>query len=324
MRVVVTGGLGFVGAHVVEALAHGGYDVIPCSRKTGVDLRDPQRSAEFFARVKPEVVVHGAAHVGGIAYNEHHAVEIFTDNLQISLALMSALQASGTSRLINFMPSCSYPGAKTCYTETEWWDGPIHPSVLSYGLSRKVLWGLTWAYGKTFGLRALHLLLPNMYGPGDTCDPLRSHALAALIVKIVEAKRAGKPEVVVWGTGKPIREWLYVEDAAEAVLKALHQFDRLTQIPEGLLNIGTATGVSVAEMAETIRRIVGWEGRLVYDTTRPDGAMVKLMDPTRMKRWLEWSPPTSFEEGVSKTVAWYLRQHQGVTVSSMAEQAGIG
>lgn len=310
MRVVVTGGFGFVGSHVVAALQRAGYDVIPCSRRTGLDLRDPQRSAEFFTRVKPTLVVHGAAHVGGIAYNEHHAVEIFTDNLQISLSLASALQASGTTRLINVMPSCTYPGEKTLYTETAWWDGPIHPSVLSYGLSRKVLWGLTWAYGKQSALRALHLLLPNLYGPGDTCDPLRSHALAALIAKIVEAKRAAKPDVVVWGTGKPIREWLYVEDAAEAVLRSIQHFDRLSALQDGLLNIGTGQGVSVTHMAETIRQVVGWEGRLVYDTSRPDGAMVKLMDPTRMKRWLEWSPPTSFEEGVAKTVDWYLR-HEG-------------
>lgn len=319
MRVVVTGGFGFVGSHVVAALQRAGYDVIPCSRRTGLDLRDPQRSAEFFTRMKPALVVHGAAHVGGIAYNEHHAVEIFTDNLQISLSLASALQASGTTRLINVMPSCTYPGEKTLYTETEWWDGPIHPSVLSYGLSRKVLWGLTWAYGKQSELRALHLLLPNLYGPGDTCDPLRSHALAALIAKIVEAKRAAKPDVVVWGTGKPIREWLYVEDAAEAVRRSVQHFDRLSALQDGLLNIGTGRGVSVTHMAETIRKVVGWEGRLVYDTNRPDGAMVKLMDPTRMKAWLSWSPPTSFEEGVAKTVDWYRRHEESGSARRFVE-----
>lgn len=309
MKVIVTGGFGFLGAQVTAALLRDGYDVVPCSRRVGLDLRDQDKAMRFFSQERADLVVHCAAHVGGIAYNELHPVEIFDDNVRIGLGLVAAMERSGIQKLINVMPNCTYPGDRTLYIENEWWHGQIHPSVLAYGLPRKMLWGLTWAHAKKWGMQFVHLILPNMYGPGDHFDPIRSHALGAMIAKIVEAKRNNEKEVIIWGTGKPVREWLYIEDGALAISRALEKFEDARHIADGILNIGVGKGVTITEMAETIRGYVDWDGRFLYDTTRPDGAMIKLLDPKRMKAVLDWVPPTDFEEGVRRTVEWYLAHH---------------
>lgn len=306
MKIIVTGGYGFLGAHTVAVLRQSGHEVVPCSRRTGVDCRDQNGTANFFTEQKPDVVVHCAAHVGGIAYNELQPVGVFEDNIRIGLGVIDAMEKAGVHKLINIMPNCTYPGGKSIYREDEWWDGPIHPSVFAYGLPRKMLWGLTHVHEKKWGLQPVHLIFPNMYGPGDHFDPIRSHALGALIGKVIAAKRENAPDIIVWGTGKPIREWLYVEDGAQAIDQVVKRFEYVRQTADGLLNIGVGKGIAIAEMAETIRKHAGWNGRLLYDTSHPDGDMIKIMDPTRMQGVLDWIPPTDFETGVKRTVQWYM------------------
>jgi GDP-L-fucose synthase len=306
LKVLITGGLGFLGAHVVSLLEREGHEAVPCSRRTGVDLQDRDGTARFFSAEKPDVVIHCAAHVGGIAYNELQPVGVFEDNVRIGLGLVDAMEKANIPRLINIMPNCTYPGGKQIYREEEWWDGEIHPSVLAYGLPRKMLWGLTRVHKKKWGLQYAHLILPNMYGPGDHFDPVRSHALGALIAKIVDAKRKNLKKITIWGTGKPIREWLYVEDGALAIGRVLDSFETVQQVEDGILNVGIGKGISVTEMAEIIRRHAEWDGEFIYDTARPDGDMIKLMASDRMRAVLDWSPPTDFEEGVKNTVQWHM------------------
>lgn len=306
MKIIVTGGFGFFGSTVTDALKKEGHEVVPCSRRSGVDLRYPGNATDFFSREGASVILHCAAHVGGIAYNEMRPVEIFEDNARIALGLVEAMQKARIPKLINIMPNCTYPGQKSIFTEEEWWDGPIHPTVLAYAVPRKMLWGLTQVHAKKWGMEFTHLILPNMYGPNDHFDPVRSHALGALIAKIVSAKRSNKNEVVIWGTGKPVREWLYVEDAASAVCRVVECFEATKQVANGILNIGTGKGVTIREMAKAIQKYVGWDGQFVYDTSRPDGDPIKLMDPKRMQEILGWMPPTEFEKGVKKTVEWYM------------------
>ena len=308
MKIIVTGGFGFLGTHVTAVLQQAGHEVVPCSRQSGVDLRDRERASQFFGDQQADFVVHCAAHVGGIAYNELHPVEIFNDNIEIGQGLLYAMESAGIRNLINVMPNCTYPGGKTLYVEEEWWDGAIHPSVLAYGFPRKLLWGLTRAHAKKWGLRSIHLIFPNMYGIGDHFDPVRSHALGALIGKIITAKQVGTPEAVIWGTGKPVREWLYVEDGSQAINRVLERFESVCQIEDGVLNIGVGKGISITDMAETIKRYVGWNGRFIYDTNRPDGDMIKRMDATRMRQILDWTPPTPFAGGVAKTVQARMRR----------------
>lgn len=302
MKIVVTGGFGFLGSNVVRLLKED-FEVIPCSRRSGVDIRNYVEIFEFLNKIKPDLIVHCAAHVGGIAYNEEKPIEIFEDNLKIGMNIIKASCDAGVKRLINIMPNCTYPGDLEIYKEKDWWNGEVHESVLTYGLPRKMLWGLAWAYKKKGLLDSVHLIFPNMYGPGDHFDPLRSHALGALISKVCNAKKQNEKKVEIWGTGKPIREWLYVEDGAYSILLTIKNFERIGIQP---LNIGVSKGISIAEMANLIKEEAGWDGEFIYCTERPDGAMIKILEAERMKTIFNWEPPCGIREGIKKTVRWYM------------------
>jgi len=315
-RIVVTGGTGFVGSAVVSALRAAGYEVDSCSRQEGVDLREGAEAARFLEKTAPTCVVHCAAHVGGIGYVGAHAIAVFEDNLRIALGLMRGMQQAGVRNLITVMPNCTYPGAADLYREDEWWDGPIHESVLMYGLPRKTLWGLCSTYGKVTGLRSAHLIFPNMYGPGDHFEPVRSHALGALIAKVAEAQQQARPQVEIWGSGRPVREWMYVHDAADAILRFCRLAGNADSVLDGhpIYNVGIAKGVSIAELAELIRAAFGWGGTFAYDRRRPDGALQKLLEGERFKTLTNWQPATSLPDGIGQTIEWY-RAHVGRELS---------
>ena len=215
------------------------------------------------------------------------------------------IQTSEFTRIfINPISNCSYPGHLTKdFQERDWWDGELHESVLTYGFVRKASWVQGWAYFKQYGMESIHLILPNMYGPGDHFEEKRSHALGALIKKITDAKIEKKPEVIVWGTGTPVREWLYVEDAADVLIKSISIMPTIYPI-----NIGVGKGISVKEMAELIKNIAGYKGKLIFDPTKPDGAPHKTMNNSRMiKHFMGWQPPTSLKNGIGNTVNWYIK-----------------
>ncbi len=312
-RVLVTGGSGFLGRHVRARLSNQGREVFSCSRREGVDLRDPQAFAEYLRRVRPDCVVHCAAHVGGIAYVQHHAVAVFEDNLKIAMGLLGGLHAAGGPPLVNIMPNCVYPGDHTVYREPHWQDGPVHDSVLMYGLPRRTLWGLAVTYGRQHGIRCGHLILPNLYGPHDHFEPEKSHALGALVAKVVQARRAGAPTVAIWGSGKPVREWLYVDDAAAAIAGYLKLMeagpDKMEACGEdsagAVWNVGIGQGISIGDLALTICRAAGYGGRLVFDPARPDGALQKLLDGTRFTAATGWRPQVPLGDGIAQTVAWF-------------------
>ncbi|RIK72073.1 epimerase, partial [candidate division KSB1 bacterium] len=181
------------------------------------------------------------------------------------------------------------------------WNGLPHETVVNYGMTKKILAIQGLAYNKQYGLNSIHLILTNLYGPRDTFHPDRSHVAAALIRKFVEAKQAGAPEVEVWGTGKPIREFLYVDDCAAGILKATEVYNEVEP-----LNIGTGVGTSIRALAETMREVSGFQGAIRWNTSKPDGQAKKILEVTKMKKALQWQPPTSLREGLAKTVAWYV------------------
>lgn len=312
-RIAVTGGTGFVGRRVVNALRNAGWDAVACSRATGIDLRNGPAFGRWLRETGPDLVVHCAAHVGGIGYVGEHAIEVFHDNLAIGAGLMQGLRAAGVSSLVTVMPNCTYPGHKDVYREDEWWDGPIHESVLMYGLPRKTLWGLCKTYGDATGFHSAHLIFPNMYGPGDHFDPFRSHALGALIRKVCDAASEGRTAVELWGTGRPVREWMYIDDAAEALVAFVVCLERDDAPMKGhpIWNVGIEEGVSVLELAEMIRECVGWRGEFTLDASRPDGAMRKLLDGKQFARLTGWKPRHTLREGIEATVRWYRNKVQG-------------
>lgn len=305
-KIIVTGGFGFLGTHTVNTLsqAFGSDHVLPFSRRSNLDLFNEETSIAFLKKFKPDTVIHCAAHVGGIAYNRRYPIEVFYDNTRISLTIARACYEARVNTLINIMPNCTYPGELDAYEEHKWWDGEIHESVLTYGLPRKMLWGACFAFcQKDPHFKPVHLIFPNMYGPGDHFDSTRSHALGALVSKIVNAKRNGKRTVEIWGTGKPVREWLYVKDGATAILKTLENIDKFE--PNEIMNIGVAKGISVLELALMIKEIVGWDGEFILQPDRPDGAMKKVIVARKMKTKLRWEPQTDFKKSLQETVLWY-------------------
>lgn len=299
-KVLIAGGLGFLGANVTKKFQEKGYSIHVCSRRNNVDITQYNQIHNFLKRLKPDILVNCAAHVGGIAYNAQCPVSIYEDNLLIGFNLLKASFENRIQKFVNIMPNCTYPGEANIYKEEGWWNGPMHLTVLTYGMPRKALWVQAWSYKQEHGFNSIHLVLPNLYGPRDHFDIIRSHALGALIRKIVDAKFKDENKVEIWGTGTPIREWMYVEDAAEGIVKATEKYEALE-----IINLGCGKGCSIQELAEIIKECVGWEGEFFYDTSKPDGAPKKILETKRLKTKLGWTPITSIRDGINKTVEWY-------------------
>jgi GDP-L-fucose synthase len=301
-KVFVPGGNGFLGKRVVNKLKEKGIGYVSLSLRNGYDFRDVKQTRELFEQERFDALINCAAFVGGIQFGYERPGEIFYNNILMSTNLMESARLTGVKRFINPISNCSYPGHLTKdFKEEEWWDGQLDESVLVYGSVRKATWVQSWAYYKQYGFETVNLILPNMYGPGDHFEEKRSHALGALIMKSVEAKRKNLPHVTVWGSGKPVREWLFVDDGAEILVKALETGPSVDPI-----NVGVGKGISILELAELIRDIVGYKGKIVLDRSRPDGAPHKTMDNNKLKALFNWVPPTSLRNGIEQTVEWYM------------------
>jgi GDP-L-fucose synthase len=215
---------------------------------------------------------------------------------------MEAARQHDVEKFVQIGTACSYPGyLENELAEKDLWNGLPHETVVNYGMTKKILAIQALAYKKQYGLNSIHLILTNLYGPRDTFHPDRSHVVAALIRKFVEAKQSGAPEVEVWGTGQPIREFLYVDDCAAAILLAAERYEELEP-----MNIGTGVGTSIRELAESITQVTGYPGAIRWNTSKPDGQMKKILEVSKMRRVLNWQPPTSLRAGLEKTIAWYV------------------
>ena len=299
--ILVTGSTGFLGKRVCHMLDSQGVPYRRISRQDGPDLRERRETLTFFQEIQPTQVLNCAAFVGGIQFGYNHSAELFHNNLLMTLNLLEAAHISKVKRLVNPISNCAYPGDATLFKEDEFWNGPLHESVMVYGFVRKASWIGAWAYAKQYGLDVINLILSNMYGPEDHFEEERSHALGALIMKIVRAKQTGQEQVIVWGSGKPVREWLHVDDGAEAMFRALNVAPYVDPI-----NIGVGKGISIWEMATLIKGLVGYEGALVLDISKPDGAPYKTVDGSRGAQHFDWSPKRDFKQGVAEAIQWYL------------------
>jgi GDP-L-fucose synthase len=305
IMILVTGATGFLGKRVCHKLAQSSMAFTRTSHSLGVDLRDYDQTLAAFAAVRPATVLNCASYAGGIQFGVKYPADVFRHNMAMIANLFEAAHQTGVKRIVNPLANCVYPAHLTVFEETKFWDGPLHESVMVYGLLRKLSWAGSWAYSRQWGLQTINLVLSNMYGPEEYFDEERSHAVGGLIRRFIEAKESGAPEVVVWGSGAPIREWLYVDDGAEAMVRGI----KCAPCDEPI-NVGVKNGVTISDLAERIRSLVNYNGRIVYDKTKPDGAPHKTVDGSRGKALLGWGPQVELNDGLLQTVKWYVESRR--------------
>jgi GDP-L-fucose synthase len=299
--VVVTGGAGFLGSFVVEALVRRGCPAPFVPRSRDYDLRREADIVRMLDAARPELIVHLAAVVGGIGANRENPGRFFYDNLVMGAQLMEQARRHGVGKFVAIGTVCSYPKlAPVPFREEDLWNGYPEETNAPYGLAKKMLLVQSQAYRAQYGFNAVFLLPVNLYGPRDNFDPRSSHVIPALIKKCVDAATRGDAEVEVWGTGRATREFLYVEDAAEAIALAAELYDG----PEPV-NLGAGREISIRELAELIAGIAGFRGRLVWDASKPDGQPRRMLDTSRAASYFGFVAKTAFEEGLRTTVAWY-------------------
>ncbi|UOQ97076.1 NAD-dependent epimerase/dehydratase family protein [Hymenobacter sp. 5317J-9] len=304
MKVILLGASGFAGRNVANALRENNIPFVGASLHHGLDLRDAAAAAAFMREHQPTHIVNCAAHVGSLNYVTEKAATVVADNSRMILGLYEAVaQECPQALVINPIANCAYPATADIFREEEWQHGEVHRSVLSYGTSRRLLWAVGECFELQYGVRSIHLLTPNMYGPFDSTDPNKAHALNALISKFVKAVRTNQPELPIWGTGVAIREWLYAPDFGRLVCEVLQNPDRPGL--EQPTNLAQNDGLSVKELVAIIQSRFEYGGHLAWDASRPDGAPKKVMDDAKFRQVFPEFRFTPFEEGIAETVKYY-------------------
>jgi GDP-L-fucose synthase len=308
-RIVVTGGAGFLGRHVVEELRSRGYRSVATFRSAQYDLTHESNVARMIADLRPEMIIHLAATVGGIGANRRHPGTYFYQNLMMGSILMEHARRADVRRFLSVGTICSYPKLTPVpFRETDLWNGYPEETNAPYGLAKKMLLVQSQAYRQEFAFDAPNVLLVNLYGPHDNFNPESSHVIPALIRKCVEAVESRAPQIEVWGTGKATREFLYVEDAARGIAAALERLEGSEPV-----NIGAGFEISIRDLAEKIAALSGFKGRLAWDPAMPDGQPRRCLDTSRAEALLGWRATTSFDDGLRRTIEWFRTESGALT-----------
>jgi GDP-L-fucose synthase len=300
-KIFVAGHRGLVGSAVVRRLKDAGHTNLVLRDRKQLDLLDQAAVRKFFTEEKPRYVIHAAGRVGGILANSTRQADFLYENLMVAANVIQAAADQGTEKLLFLGSSCIYPKfAKQPIHESELLASPLEPTNEGYAVAKIAGLKLCSMYRRQYGKNFISAMPTNLYGPNDNFDLQSSHVLPALLRKFHDAKASGSSEVVLWGTGKPLREFLHVEDLADALVTLMDRYE-----DEQTINVGSGEEVSIAELASIISEIVGFRGRLVFDSTKPDGTPRKILDSGRLRE-LGWKPKLRLSEGVRKTYAWAL------------------
>jgi GDP-L-fucose synthase len=304
-RIAVTGGAGFLGSFVVEKLRGRGYTDVVVPRRQAYDLTREGDVARMYEELKPDLVLHLAAEVGGIGANRDQPGRFFFANMAMGLHLIERARIAGLKKFVQVGTVCAYPKfTPVPFKEEHLWDGYPEETNAPYGVAKRALLVMCQAYRQQYGLNAIFLLPVNLYGPRDNFDLQSSHVIPALIRKCVEARERGVAAIQVWGTGKASREFLYVEDAAEGIVAAMEQYES----PDPM-NLGSGREITIKELTELVVRLSGFRGRIAWNPSQPDGQPRRCLDVTRAREQTGFEAKMPLEEGLRRTIAWY-EQHR--------------
>ncbi len=296
---MVTGGKGFLGSHLVARLEKKSPKRIFVPESSKFDLRKYKDCIKVVKDI--DIVIHLAANVGGIGYNREYPADLFDDNILMGTFMMKAAREAGVKKYVALGTICSYPKfTPVPFKEDNLWQGYPEETNAPYGLAKLMQLVQGQAYKKQYGFNVIFLLPVNLYGPGDNFDPKSSHVIPALIRKFVEAKERGKKEVIVWGTGKPTREFLYVEDAVEGILLATEKYNKIEPV-----NLGAGFEISIKKLAQLIKNLTGFKGKITWDKSKPDGQPRRMLDTSKAEKEFGFKAETPFEKGLKKTIEWY-------------------
>lgn len=299
-KILVTGGRGFLGTRLISRLKEKKPKLITIADIDKYDLREYRDCLRASHGV--DIVIHLAARVGGIGFNREFPADLFDDNILMGTNMMKAARINKVKKYVALGTICAYPKfTPVPFNEKDLWVGYPEETNAPYGLAKKMQLVQAEAYRQQYGFNAIFLLPVNLYGPGDNFDPRSSHVIPALIKKFVYAKRKKQDKVVVWGTGKPSREFLYVEDAADGIIEATEKYDKPDPV-----NLGAGFEITIKDLANTIKRLSRYQGKIVWDKTKPDGQPRRMLNVDRAKKEFGFTAKTSFEKGLKKTIDWYL------------------
>jgi len=301
MNILILGSTGFIGKNLFNRLVANGHNVTTAERSSGTDLRNYQQVVALIKNVSPEIIFNLASHGGSVHYVKSNAADVYFDNVQMSLNLYKAIsEINRDIKIIQPFSNCSYPGDSDVQKEEEWLTGDVHPSVFSFGNSKRSIFYISKCFKQQYGISSVNVLFPNTYGPGDSTDPNHTHALNGMIIRMLKAQQDGDSEFVVWGTGSPIREWAYIEDFIDILVRCL-DIDSL----EYPVNMGQEHGYSIADSARLIKEACGYNGEIVFDTKYTDGDPVKIVSKQNFIKLFKDFEFYDHFEGIKNTIEYY-------------------